>query len=160
MSRLSIVRKYRSLCPILALTVLACGSSADSAPRVPLSATTPPGMAAPGSTAQPAAQPLPPLARAALDSGNAQLRAKRYDAALASYRTAGKEAAGHIAPVFGIFMAAQRMGNKALADSAQRIISARTGGAAAWTDSAMRRAHGEGGLPAGHPTLPATHPTL
>jgi len=101
----------------------------------------------------PAPPPLPPRAREALDSGNAQYRARRYDAALASYRLAVKEAPGHISPEFGIYMVAQRLGNKLLADSAQRIINAHSGGAAAWTDSAMQRAHGERALPPSHPAL-------
>ncbi|MDB4910281.1 MAG: hypothetical protein JWO39_1104 [Gemmatimonadetes bacterium] len=153
MSSFSVHRGCRSLISVVGLSALACGSSSDSAPRVALSAATPLNMTAPGEAAQPAPSPLPPLARAALDSGNAQLRAKRYDAALTSYRTAVKEAPGHIAPEFGIYMTARRQGNTALADSALRIINAHTGGAAAWTDSAMRRAHGEHALPPAHPAL-------
>ena len=100
----------------------------------------------------PGSSPLPPRARIALDSGNAQLRAKRYDDALASYRVAVKEAPGHVAPEFGVYMVAKRQGNNVLADSALRIINAHTGGSPAWTDSAMRSAHGDRALPASHPS--------
>ncbi len=136
----------------LAAIAAACGASGDSAPRVPLGSQAPTS-AREGAASTPAPSALPPLARAALDSGNAQLRSKRYDAALASYRVAVKEAPGHVAPEFGIYMVAKRQGNNVLADSALRIINAHTGGSATWTDSAMRSAHGERGLPASHPSL-------
>lgn len=148
------VRVCAALIPALGLLAAACNSSPDSAPRVPLSATMPlSSTAAAPNASQPAPPPLPPLARAALDSGNAQLRAKRYDAALASYRAAVKEAPGHIAPEFGVYMVAKRQGNNLLADSALRIINAHSGGSGTWTDSAMQSAHGERGLPASHPSL-------
>jgi hypothetical protein len=145
-------RSHLAIIAIVALVAQSCGPSADSAPRVPLSANAPMNAttAAPGTA--PGSTPLPPRARIALDSGNAQLRAKRYDDALASYRVAVKEAPGHVAPEFGVYMVAKRQGNNVLADSALRIINAHTGGSPAWTDSAMRSAHGDRKLPASHPS--------
>lgn len=149
-----LVRGCAALIPALGMIASACNSSADAAPRVPLSATMPLSSAAAAPNAsQPAPSPLPPRARVALDSGNAQLRAKRYDAALASYRVAVREAPGHIAPEFGVYMVAKRQGNNLLADSALRIINAHSGGSGTWTDSAMQSAHGDRALPASHPSL-------
>jgi hypothetical protein len=144
---------YHFLSSAIAIFAVACGATPDAKPSTPVSDATKRAIASAGSAAAPAQSPLPPRARVALDSGNAQLRAKRYDAALASYRTAVTEAPGHIAPEFGVYMAAKRMGNAALADSALRIINAHTGGSPAWTDSAMRRAHGAQALPPAHPAL-------
>jgi len=148
------MRRCAAVIPVLGMFASACNTSADSAPRVPLSATMPlSSTAAAPNALQRGPPPLPPRARVALDSGNAQLRARRYDAALASYRVAVKEAPGHIAPEFGVYMAAKRQGNNLLADSALRIINAHSGGSGAWTDSAMRSAHGDRALPASHPSL-------
>jgi hypothetical protein len=144
----------------IALSAVACRGASDQAASIPVSDATRRAVASAGTAphgqsppSAPTAPPLPPRARVALDSGNAQLRAKRYDAALASYRLAVTEAPGHVAPEFGVYMAAKRMGNTALADSALRIINAHTGGSPAWTDSAMRRAHGAQPLPPEHPAL-------
>ena len=136
----------------IALLMAACAAP-DSKPAVPVSDATRRAIASAGSSAPRAQSPLPPRARLALDSGNAQLRAKRYDAALASYRVAVTEAPGHVAPEFGVYMAAKRMGNGALADSARRIIDAHTGNSPDWTDSAMRSAHGAQAPPRAHPVL-------
>jgi hypothetical protein len=146
---------------VLALMAVACRGTPDQSASIPVSDATKRAVASAGSTSPhgqaplgaPSPSPLPPLARAALDSGNAQLRAKRYDAALASYRRAVVEAPGHVAPEFGVYMAAKRMGNTALADSTLRIINAHTAGSPMWTDSAMRRAHGAQPLPPAHPAL-------
>jgi len=137
----------------IVIATAACRAAPDSKPSVPVSDATRRAIASAGSIAPPTPTPLPPRARAALDSGNAQLRSRRYDAALASYRVAVAEAPGHVAPEFGVYLAAKRMGNTALADSALRIISAHTGGSPAWTDSAMRGAHRTQGVPPSHPTL-------
>jgi hypothetical protein len=144
----------------IALLTVACAAP-DSKTAIPVSDATRRAIASAGggaphaqSSLPPSAQPtLPPRARVALDSGNAQLRAKRYDAALASYRVAVTEAPGHVAPEFGVYMAAKRMGNGALADSALRIINAHTGNSPAWTDSAMRSAHSAEALPRAHPAI-------
>jgi hypothetical protein len=143
---------------VLTFAASACGVTSDTRSEVPVSDATKRAIASAGRVESPAQAPiplppLPPRARLALDSGNAQLRAKRYDAALASYRIAVVEAPAHVAPEFGVYMAAKRLGNNALADSALRIINAHTGGSAAWTDSAMRRAHGAQPLPPSHPVI-------
>lgn len=139
---------------LVLISPVACETHAESAPRVPLS-QLPVGAA---TTAQPGA-PLPAPselsapARLALDSGNAQYRAGRYREALTSYRASVKEAPGHTAPEFGVYMAARKLGNTALADSALRIVNAHTNGSATWTDSAMQSAHGEKARPAPHPPV-------
>lgn len=81
---------------------------------------------------------LSPETRAALDSGNAAYRAGQYDKALASYREAAKTAPDNSAPYFGIYMAAGKLGNKALADSATKFISAHSAGQPGLSDSAMK----------------------
>jgi len=138
---------------VLAIVATACGAPPDAKPEAPVSNATKRAVTTPRVAAPHAQSALSPRARLALDSGNAQLRAGRYDAALASYRIAVVEAPGHVAPEFGVYMAAKRLGNSALADSALRIIKAHTGGSPAWTDSAMRRAHGAQPLPPAHGTL-------
>lgn len=137
----------------IALFMVACDAAPGSKPAIPVSEATRRAVASAGGSAPHMQSPLPPRARIALDSGNSQLRAKRYDAALASYRVAVTEAPGHVAPEFGVYMAAKRLGNSALADSALRIINAHTGNAPQWTDSAMRSAHGAQALPPAHPAL-------
>ena len=62
----------------------------------------------------------------ALDSGNVLLRAKKDREALAQYRIAAAEAPEHSAPWFGIGMAAKRLGDSALVDSAKQVITARS----------------------------------
>ena len=62
----------------------------------------------------------------ALDSGNVLLRAKQDREALAQYRIAAAKAPDHAAPWFGIGMAAKRLGDSALVDSAKKVITARS----------------------------------
>jgi hypothetical protein len=143
---------YFACCSMFALLLVACAAP-DSKPAIPVSDATKRAIASAGGSAPHAQSTLPPRARVMLDSGNSQLRAKRYDAALASYRVAVTEAPGHVAPEFGVYMAAKRMGNAALADSALRVINAHTGNSPAWTDSAMRSAHGAEALPRAHPAI-------
>ena len=70
---------------------------------------------------------LPPAARTALDRGNAEFRAKKYDTALESYREAARAASGNAAPYYGIYMAAQKLGKTSLADSASKLIQVLSG---------------------------------
>lgn len=84
---------------------------------------------------------LAPETRAALDSGNAAYRAGQYEKALKSYRDAAKSAPDNAAPYFGIYMAAGKLGNKALADSATAFISAHSGSQPGLSDSAMKAMH-------------------
>ncbi len=92
-----------------------------------------------------AAAPPPAVAndaRALLDAGNAAFRAGSHEAALGHYRAAARRAPGDAAPWYGVHMAAQRLGRRALADSALAEIRARTGDPAAFDADAVRRAHG------------------
>ena len=87
---------------------------------------------------------LSPQAKAALDSGNALYRAHKYDAALAAYRAASALAPAHAAPYYGIYMAANALGRKPLADSALKAFSARTIDAGQIvSDSLMKQAHSD-----------------
>jgi hypothetical protein len=141
----------------LALALLAC-SNGDDSPRAPLRqpGATPgtgrtasaPLPAAPHAT--PPATPLTADARAALQRGNAAMRARRYPEALAAYRAAALIAPHNAAPQFGIQMVARAIGDSALADSAARRLRA-------LTPALPTRAGGTAGphaLPPGHPTVP------
>ena len=85
---------------------------------------------------------LAPAAQAALDSGNKLQRAGKYKEALAQYRLAAKISPANAAPWYGIYMAADKLGMKALADSATAAVNARTTGTQGiMSDSIMRKAH-------------------
>jgi hypothetical protein len=75
---------------------------------------------------------LPPglnaSAAARLDSGNVAFRMQQYAQALQYYRAASGDVPNHPAPWYGILMVAQATGNTALADSATRAVSSRSGG--------------------------------
>ena len=118
---------------LFSAVLAACSKSADQ-PKLPLGQPQ-------AAAASPATTPLPSAARRALDEGNQSFRAGHYDAALASYRDAAKAAPGDAAPYFGVLMVAQKLGRKALADSASRAIAARNGEQQMLTDSAMRALH-------------------
>ena len=117
-----------------ALTAIAC--SKGEQPKVPLAQAT---------QSQPAANPhdaLPPEARTAIDSGNVEYRAGRYDAALAQYQLAAKAAPTNAAPYFGVYMVAKKLNKKELADSAMAAIRSRaTGNGQMLTDSTMAKMH-------------------
>ena len=113
----------RAACLFVALAVstVACDSNA---PKVPLSSM------AKDSTPQLVASAhalIGPAAKAALDSGNALYRLKKYPQALAQYRLAADRAPQHAAPLFGIYMVARATSNPALADSAMAGIRLRNG---------------------------------
>jgi len=133
MFRPSIGRTPFALCAA-AITLVACSRQA-SQPKIPL------GQAPPPAASHQVADPLPPTARGALDKGNQSFRAGQYEAALAAYREAAKAAPSEAAPYFGVLMVAQKLGNKALADSASKAIAARDGEQQMLTDSAMRALH-------------------
>lgn len=96
----------------------------------------------------PARAAMSPEARAALDSGNALFREKKFDAALASYRKAAEAAPTSPAPWYGVYMAAQALGNQKLADSAMKQVQTRTGGESPmWSDSSMKKMHSTGEKP-------------
>jgi Flp pilus assembly protein TadD len=114
--------------------VMAC-SRAQNQPKVPLGQT---------SAAAPAPSPRDALsdeAKAALDQGNLEYRAGRFEQALAAYRKAAKAAPDNSAPFFGIFMAAKKLGNKSLADSASSQIASLAGSNPMLSDSSMRAIH-------------------
>ena len=131
-----------------AVALAACSRQA-SQPKIPL------GQAQAAPAAQQAPDPLPPSARGALDKGNQAFRAGKYDVALAAYREAASAAPSEAAPYFGVLMVAQKLGNKALADSASRAIAARNGDQQMLTDSSMRSLHQ--GVP--HPAVGAAEST-
>lgn len=124
----------------LTLAAAALGAAACSRgeqPKVPLAEAT---------QTQPASNPhdaLPPAARAAIDSGNAEYRAGHYDGALVQYRLATQAAPNNAAPYFGVYMVAKKISNAALADSAMTQIRAHATGAGgqALTDSTMAKMH-------------------
>ncbi|HEX8723973.1 MAG TPA: tetratricopeptide repeat protein [Gemmatimonadaceae bacterium] len=128
---------------LLALpALLAAGACkpAQQAPKTPLGQMT----AGADSTANPHTT-MSPDARAALDSGNAQYRAGKYADALKSYRKSSELAPLNAAPFFGIYMAAEKLGNKALADSASAQIKRREGPTTEMlTDSALQEMHAAG----------------
>jgi tetratricopeptide (TPR) repeat protein len=121
------------LLAIAAIGGMAC-SRAQNQPKVPLGEAA----AAPQPSARDA---LSDAAKAALDKGNLEYRAGRYDAALAAYREAEKAAPDNSAPFFGIYMAAKKLGNTSLADSASSVIASKTGANPMLGDSAMRAIH-------------------
>ncbi|MGH7668130.1 MAG: hypothetical protein ACRENQ_01450 [Gemmatimonadaceae bacterium] len=123
-----------------ALLVAACSKQAQP-PKQPLGQMT----AAAGDSQANPHDTMSPAARAALDSGNAQYRANNYAAALKSYRQSSDLAPLNAAPFFGIYMAAEKLGNKALADSATaQIRRLGTGSNAMLTDSALENLHAKG----------------
>jgi hypothetical protein len=116
----------------------ACNRAAEQPPKVPLNASTS-GSASSGQ-ANPHEQ-LAPEARVALDSGNVAFRAGKYERALAQYRAAAKAESKSAAPFYGIYMVAQKLGNKGLADSVMAVIRERSGAGTALTDTSMAKMH-------------------
>lgn len=111
----------------------ACSRSQDEG-KVPLAQATS------ASTASSPHDALPPDARSAIDSGNAQYRGGRFKEALASYRSAAKAAPDNASPYFGIYMAAQKLGDQKLADSASSEIN-KLSGNPMLNDSSLRAVH-------------------
>lgn len=70
---------------------------------------------------------LPEAAQSALAKGNDEYRAGRFEEALAQYTIATREAPAHAAPYYGVLMAAQKLGNRNLADSASAMIKQLSG---------------------------------
>lgn len=67
---------------------------------------------------------LSPEAHAALDSGNASFRAKRYADALAQYRLTAKRAPGDPTALLGMYMVAQATKDARLGDSVIAVLRA------------------------------------
>jgi hypothetical protein len=111
------VARYTVLASVvLASASLACSRAAEP-PKVPLAQAT---VASADTGVRDA---LPPAARVALDSGNLEFRAGRYDAALVQYRRAANVLPEDSAPLYGIYMVAKKVGNAPLADSVSAKIS-------------------------------------
>jgi hypothetical protein len=138
-----------------ALATAACTKTPDaSTAKTPLASG--PSMMGAGEPQAGGPNAVPVAARAALDSGNMAFKAKRYDIALAMYREAASKAPGHPAPLYGIYMAADKQGNKALADSAMAQVQANAKDSQLG-DSAIAKMHEQAGqLPMGHPQLTPT----
>ncbi len=100
----------------------ACSKSQQEQPKTPIAQMT---AGAPDSTANPH-DAMSAAAKAALDSGNVAYRAGKYADALKNYRSASEQAPLNAAPFFGIYMVAEKMGNKKLADSAGAEIRRRS----------------------------------
>jgi hypothetical protein len=114
-----------SITPALT-ALLVCVSSActgsDASDKTPL------GNQAPASAAASSGgEVLPASAQAALSAGNDAYRAGRFDDALAEYNKAAVAAPTSAAPYYGVLMAAQKVGNKPLADSASAMIKKLSG---------------------------------
>ena len=132
------MRYGRLMVTATALFALACKGAEP--PKQPLGA----GSAVDPATGQ-LANPhntLSPEAKTALDNGNQLYRAKQYKMALEQYRLAAKLAPAHASPYYGIYMAADKLGDKKLADSAIAAVNARADNAAPmFSDSLMKKTH-------------------
>ena len=115
-----------SLIPLAAAVLVTACKATDA--RQGAGATTRAGGSATAATGPGAGgrAGMSPEATRALDSGNVLLRAKLDREALGQYRIAAAQAPDHSAPWFGIGMAAKRLGDSALVDSAKAIITARS----------------------------------
>jgi hypothetical protein len=122
-----------TLAMIVMAGVVACSQTKPQA-KLPLGHPTASGESA-------VRDALPEAARVALDKGNAEFRARKFEAALVEYRAAAKAAPTSSAPYFGIYMAAQKLNNTALADSASKAIAARPDATPMLGDSALRSVH-------------------
>ena len=148
----------------LAIALLAACSGSDKGPRTPLGAASSAvpndsihaGLAAQGGRG--GASTIPPDARLALDSGNVYFSVGKYEQALASYRNAAARAPTSDAPLFGIQMAATKLGNARLRDSAAGVLRAHNPGSEALSDSMLRRMH-ENVAPKPAPRPAASKPT-
>ena len=128
------------------LLVAAAACSEKPAPKVPLGRPNDPGLprvdTSPEAIKNNPHSVMMPAAKAALDSGNALYRAGKYQLALTKYRAAAKLAPANAAPYYGMFMAADKLGNKALADSAAKAVAARDPSAPGmFSDTLMKRTH-------------------
>lgn len=99
-------------------------SLAAEAPSATTTASSP-ATEAPPTAAHPVE--VAPLARAALDRGNAAFRRQDYGAAMRDYRAAAAAEPKSAAPYYGVYMVALKVGNKTLADSAMREIQRLSG---------------------------------
>jgi len=106
---------------LFSLSLAACGGGTPEEARRPLGEAQQGAQAGPGAVSdggEARASLLPPEAQMHLDSGNAAYRAKDYRGALAHYREAARMEPDQPATWFGVGMAANALGDKAVADSA------------------------------------------
>lgn len=150
-------RSRLAVVPLLAAGALAagllsaCGASDSTRRETSGASSDAAGVAGEGSGPK-----LPLAAMTALDAGNTAYRAKQFDAAIASYRTAAAAAPEHAAPWFGLYMAANELKNTALADSAMQRVKALS------ADPATLNAHVEVASPSvipSTPSMPPNHPS-
>lgn len=136
-----------TLTAVVVILVVVTAGSRSSTPA--LVQNSGPAAAAPSTPAATGSlPPLSPAARSELNNANAAYRAGRTTEALADYRAAASEAPANAAPYFGIYMAASKLHNQPLADSALAEIRARSSsGGQALTDSALRQLHSAAGPP-------------
>ncbi|MDE3054575.1 MAG: hypothetical protein KGL38_03650 [Gemmatimonadota bacterium] len=132
-------RAQRGLAAVAAaLSLLAAGCTKGAPqPKTPLSQMA----AGQADTTNPHTT-MSPAARAALDSGNTLYRAGKYADALKAYQDASAQAPLNAAPYFGVYMAAGKLGNKKLADSALAEYGKRSGTSPeALNDSTLKSVH-------------------
>ncbi len=150
-------RSRFAVAPLLAAGALAVGMlAACGTSDTTKGATSGASSGAAGAAGEGSGPTLPLAAMTALDAGNTAYRAKQFDAAIASYRTAATAAPEHAAPWFGLYMAANEIKNTALADSAMQRVKALS------ADPATLNAHVEVASPSvipGTPSLPPNHPS-
>src|SRR5579872_1863950 len=119
-----------------AAVMMGCSTRAEP-PKLPLGTPS-----AAVESENPARAALSPAAKTALDAGNTAYRAKKYDEALKQYRLAAKASPSDVAPFYGIYMAADKLGQTALRDSASKLIAVESGSSnPMFTDSTLRAAH-------------------
>jgi Flp pilus assembly protein TadD len=100
----------------------------------------------------PGASRLAAEVREPIDNGNAAYRAKDYEAALAHYRLAAERAPEEPTTWFGVAMAAEALGEQAVADSARvRIEQLAPELNVVGHTEATAGGHPGGAMPAGHP---------
>ena len=110
---------------VVSLVLAACGSGTPEEKRRPLGEARQAPAAGPGAVSdggEAGASLLPPEAQVHLDSGNAAYRAKDFRAAMAHYRQAARVVPDQPAPWFGVGMAANALGDRAAADSANAQV--------------------------------------
>jgi len=110
---------------LISLSLAACGGGTPEEERRPLGEVQQAPAAGPGAVSdggEARASLLPPEAQMHLDSGNAAYRAKDFRGALAHYREAARMEPDQPATWFGVGMAANALGDKAMADSAKAQV--------------------------------------
>lgn len=120
----SLTPKNTAVIAVVLLALASCKSRSE-APAAADSAAAASPQLPPDHVPVTRAVPLDPAAQAAIDSANALFSAKDYRGALAAYRRTLTLAPGHPAPWWGISMAANMLGDSALADTAAGMLRSR-----------------------------------